>query len=99
MDHEPLNRKTDDSPTASWVGIGIPALVIAAAIGAYLLIPRTDAQYSQTQSTPPASSQQAPKATPSQEQVTPSAEQKAPPSAQPKSNDVREPRTDSQNSN
>lgn len=89
----------DDSPTASLIGIGIPALVIAAVAAAYFLVPRSDDQFNQVQATPPATTEPAPKTNSDQIKVNPASETKAPPAAETKPNELREPRTDSQNAN
>lgn len=95
-----IDEVKDDSPPASIVGIAIPALVIAGAAAVYLLLPGSDNQFSQADVTPPAATtQEAPKANPDAINATPDAEKKAPPAAEPKANDVRDPRTDSQNAN
>lgn len=101
MDRNNRNQEVkDDSTRASIIGIGLPALVIAAAAAAYFLIPHTDEQFSQVQTEPPATTrQEAPKMNPDQIKTTPEAENKAPPAAEPKSEEMREPRTDSQNAN
>lgn len=90
----------DDSPVASIVGIGLPALVIAAAAAAYFLIPGSDAQFSEVQIEPPAATkQEAPKANPDATKVSPESERKAPPAAEPVPQKDRDPRVDSQNAN
>lgn len=96
-----IDEVKDDSPTASIVGIAIPALVIVAAVSAYFLIPRTDEKFNQVQTAPPATTQQAPKMNSEPVQSSPDADiKKAPPAAEPKSDSQpRDPRSDSQNSN
>jgi hypothetical protein len=95
-----IDEIKDDSPKASVIGIGIPALVIVAAAAAYFLWPATDAQVNQAETTPPpATTQPAPKANPDPVKTTPQAEQKEPPAAETKPNEMRDPRTDSQNAN
>lgn len=94
-----IDEVKDDSPKASVVGIGIPALVIVAAAAAYFMWPASDTQVNQAQTTPPATTQ--PQQTPSATPVNPApqSEQKEPPAAEPKPNEMRDPRTDSQNAN
>ncbi len=96
-----IDEVKDDSPKASLVGIGLPALVIVAAAAAYFLWPASDAQVNQAEApTPPATTQQpAPKTNPDQIKVTPQSEQKAPPAAEPTPTKDRDPRVDSQNAN
>ncbi len=96
-----IDEVKDDSPSASIVGIGIPALVIALAAGMYFLWPASDG-LNQAQYTPPAASGQqsspAPtKTTPEEMKVTPEQEKKPPPAAD--TDKPREPRSDSHNSN
>lgn len=100
MDRNDRTREVnDDSPVASIIGIGLPALVIAAAAAAYFLIPSTDEQFSQVQTEPPATTQEAPKANSDATKVSPESERKAPPAAEPVPQKDRDPRVDSQNAN
>lgn len=94
-----IDEIKDDSPRASVIGIGLPALVIVAAAAAYFFWPASDASVNQAETTPPATTQPAPKANPDPVQTTPQSEQKEPPAAEPKPNEMRDPRTDSQNAN
>ncbi len=94
------NEIDDNASTASLVGIGIPAIVIALAAALYFFWPASDS-VNRAEMTPPAAQQQqsAPKTNPQDVQVTPESEKKAPPAAEPKSEEMRDPRTDSQNAN
>lgn len=94
-----IDEIKDDSPKASLIGIGLPALIIVAAAAAYFLWPATDAPVNQAETTPPATTQPAPKANPDPVATTPQSEQKEPPAAEPKPNEMRDPRADSHNAN
>jgi hypothetical protein len=94
-----IGEVKDDSPSASIVGIGIPALVIAAAAALYIFWPGSDSA-NRAQVTPPAATKQdAPIPNSETIKITPQSEQKAPPAAQPTPTKDRDPRVDSQNSN
>jgi len=95
------NEIDDKASYASFVGIGLPVIVIAAAIALYFLWPASDSvNRAEVVPPPAATSEPAPKTTPDEIKVTPQSEQKAPPAAEPTPpTKDRDPRVDSNNSN
>ncbi|MBX3524270.1 MAG: hypothetical protein KF807_13745 [Xanthobacteraceae bacterium] len=94
-----IDEVKDESSSASVFGIGIPIFIVAVAALLYFFYPFTDEKFSQAETTPPATTQQAPKTNPDQINVQPEGEKKAPPAATNQQDHERDPRTDSHNSN
>lgn len=99
FEHRGIDEVKDESSTASVFGIGIPIFIVAVAALLYFFYPFTDEKFSQAETTPPATTQPAPKSNPDQINVQPEAEKKSPPADRPQPEETRDPRTDSQNSN